>query len=147
MSARASAADGTLSRPAAALMCDIDFFKAVNDRHGHEFGDAALRSVAELLREFAAGRDAILGRQGGEEFVVLLFDAGLAEAAALARAIREACAARPIAWGGATASVTVSIGVAAAAAGTTTPPRLVSLADAALYDAKRGGRDRVALAA
>ena len=60
---------GGWGRPMAAVMCDLDHFKGVNDRFGHEFGDAALRWVANVLRSAAGERPIVLGRQGGEEFV------------------------------------------------------------------------------
>ena len=88
------AAAGTLEsrtapgRPAAALMCDLDSFKEINDRFGHEFGDAALRHVANILREAAGGGNTVLGRVGGEEFALLLTDIPKADALAFAENLR-----------------------------------------------------------
>lgn len=132
---------------AAALMCDLDHFKSINDRFGHEFGDEALRRIAARLRQALAPRPALLARQGGEEFVVLLPDARLDEAAALAEGVRAACAAEMIEFADLTANVTVSIGVAAGAERGAGMRALIGRADAALYQAKREGRNRVVLAA
>src|SRR5271166_4905189 len=68
VAAGALATPATLGRPAAALMCDLDHFKRINDRLGHEFGDAALRHVANVLREAAGQDNIVLARVGGEEF-------------------------------------------------------------------------------
>ena len=131
---------------AAALMCDIDFFKSINDQYGHECGDDVLRCVGERLRQILAPRRAVLARQGGEEFVVLLPNAGIDEAAAVAESIRAACAAERLDIDGAQANFTVSIGVAAEARSGVQVRPLIGRADAALYQAKRDGRNRVAIA-
>jgi diguanylate cyclase (GGDEF)-like protein len=95
------AAAGTLEsrtargRPAAALMCDLDSFKEINDRFGHEFGDAALRHVANILRDAARGGNTVLGRVGGEEFALLLTNIPKADALAFAENLRLNIAARP----------------------------------------------------
>jgi diguanylate cyclase (GGDEF)-like protein len=147
---RLQAEERVAGEPAAALMCDIDFFKKVNDQFGHEFGDAALRHVAEVLLA-AAGtsaadpRDVVLVRYGGEEFVALLFGFTRVEAVALAEHVRETCARRPVVWNGNTARITMSVGIAVAANFDGRFRPLVALADAALYRAKRDGRNRVAI--
>jgi len=132
--------------PAAALMCDLDHFKQVNDRFGHEFGDAALRHVANILRE-AAGRDNIvLGRVGGEEFALLLIDVQLADALAFAENLRVSIAERPVEWRGAKATITTSMGFAATPFSQGEVSPLLARADEALYRAKRRGRNRVVVA-
>ena len=124
----------------ATLMLDIDHFKRVNDTHGHATGDAVLREVAQLIR--AAVRDTdFVGRTGGEEFLVLLPDTSLEEALLVAEKIRTAIAAKPQPPVG---QVTISIGVAPAHPGDANQDTSVSAADAALYRAKEGGRNRVA---
>jgi len=150
-------------RPLSVLLVDIDHFKQVNDRHGHLFGDTVLVAVADALRAATRPWD-LVGRFGGEEFVVLLTDVDLPTAADVAERIRHQVAAircpldgPPTATatatggvdgggGGQAVAVTVSVGVAACG-----PPgglaAAVGAADAALYRAKAAGRDRVHLAA
>ncbi|MCQ4165440.1 GGDEF domain-containing protein [Tahibacter harae] len=127
----------------ALALVDIDHFKAINDRHGHEAGDLALQQVARLLQA-AAGSGDLAGRQGGEEFVVLLAAAGAAQALAAAGRLREAVRAQPLQLGAAPVAITVSIGVAVAQ-GEHSLDDLLRRADAALYQAKAAGRDRVEL--
>jgi diguanylate cyclase (GGDEF)-like protein len=124
----------------AVLLLDIDHFKAVNDTFTHQVGDEVLRRFSVLLRE--AFPDAAIGRWGGEEFAILLPGAD----AALARQRAEALRARVVAdtWStiAPTLAVTVSIGVAARD-GEAQYGKVVARADARLYEAKRGGRNRV----
>ncbi len=127
----------------AVLMLDIDWFKTVNDRYGHIFGDFALREIASVARAALGRRNAVLGRWGGEEFAILLPGGGIAEADELASAIRAACAAHLVERDGFAARITVSIGVAAAPAGRVELGTLLEWADAALFQAKRDGRNRV----
>jgi diguanylate cyclase (GGDEF)-like protein len=130
-------------RPAAALMLDIDFFKTINDSHGHEAGDAALIQLAAILRETAGRSGALVCRQGGEEFTMLLPGHPVEEARAIAEAVRQACEARPLADGRESLRFTISIGLAASAAWDGDVGALAAKADAALYKAKRSGRNRV----
>jgi diguanylate cyclase (GGDEF)-like protein len=129
--------------PVAALMLDIDWFKKINDRYGHHFGDVALREIAGVARAELGRRNAVLGRWGGEEFAVLLPGDDIARADELASAVRAACAAHLVERDGLAARITVSIGVAAAPAGRVELDTLLGWADAALFQAKRDGRDRV----
>ena len=146
VAAGALATPATLGCPAAALMCDLDHFKRINDRLGHDFGDAALRHVANVLRE-AAGQDNIaLARVGGEEFALLLTDVMRADAFVFAEKLRMSIAERPVEWAGAKATITMSIGFAATPSWQGQVSPLLARADAALYEAKRGGRNRVVLA-
>jgi diguanylate cyclase (GGDEF)-like protein len=128
-------------RPLSLVVLDIDFFKRVNDQHGHQAGDRVLVEVAErLLRQARSGE--LLARVGGEEFGWLLPDADAAGALAAAERARQAIASRHFAGVGA---LTISAGVAEL--GPDEPPgELYLRADRALYDAKRGGRDRGRLA-
>jgi diguanylate cyclase (GGDEF)-like protein len=130
----------------AALMCDIDMFKSVNDQYGHEFGDVALKAVAEVIQASVGARPAVLGRQGGEEFAILLPSANFAESAEIAEAVRAACAATRFGSGGVAIRITLSIGIAAQASWAIDPRTLLARADAALYQAKREGRNRVVAA-
>jgi diguanylate cyclase (GGDEF)-like protein len=134
---------GAWGRPMAVVMCDLDHFKGVNDRFGHEFGDAALRQVANVLRSAADEGRVVLGRQGGEEFVLLLTDLARADALAFAESLRRTIAARPVECDGNRATITMSFGVAAIPACQGQVFQLIAQADAALFMAKRSGRNCV----
>jgi diguanylate cyclase (GGDEF)-like protein/PAS domain S-box-containing protein len=122
-------------------MLDVDHFKRINDGLGHAAGDAALRSLVEVLREVVRSVD-VIGRLGGEEFVLLLPETDLGAAAATAERVRRTIAER-CAVGG--VQLTVSIGVAERRP-TESLSDLLKRADEGLYRAKAGGRDRVILA-
>jgi len=124
------------------LMLDLDFFKAINDRHGHLVGDQALSSVAQILRE-RSPPDAVIGRFGGEEFSMLLRDVSLAQAVAIAETLRAAIAAQPLSLRDVQLDVTLSIGVAACGSGEISSATLLAAADEQLYRAKQEGRNRV----
>lgn len=134
------------SRPLSLLMVDIDAFKAFNDHHGHQAGDSCLRQVAEALAAAASRPGDTVARYGGEEFVILLADTDLTGSLAVAERVRSAVEALAIPHGFSAAAevVTVSVGCA-----TLTPDAglasdvLITLADAAMYSAKREGRNRV----
>lgn len=128
-------------RPLSLLVCDIDHFKRVNDRFGHPAGDRVLRDVACMLRLAVRSRDAVI-RWGGEEFVIVLDSCPEARAAELAERIRGRVEAHRDAEVGA---LTLSMGLATLLGGETVQ-QLVGRADAALYDAKRGGRNRWSVA-
>ncbi len=132
--------------PMALMMLDIDHFKQVNDRHGHLAGDAVLRTVVGVLRERVRAQD-MLGRYGGEEFLVVLPDTTQEGAHQLALQLCEAVEAAPCQWRGVQIPVTVSIGVVGGRlAASDHWDLLVHAADSALYRAKQGGRNRVGLA-
>jgi diguanylate cyclase (GGDEF)-like protein len=133
----------TTGAPLALLLLDLDHFKQVNDGRGHAVGDQVLASVGAVLRTVLRGQD-FAGRNGGEEFAVLLPDTEIFAAIAIAERVRAAIA--EISLPGADVSVTTSIGVAGFPYHASTLDRLERLADAALYVAKRQGRDRVELA-
>lgn len=145
---RASELLSALSEGAQALtlvMFDVDHFKQVNDRHGHAAGDAVLVALASQASRCIRGGD-VLVRHGGEEFVLLLPGAGLAEGQEISERLRGQVERMTVeSPGGTKLSVTISIGLAAAPAYSL--PELLARADAALYEAKRGGRNRVCLAA
>ena len=128
----------------AVLALDIDHFKAYNDRYGHLQGDNALRRFAGTVRSALLHADDVLARQGGEEFAVLLPKATEAQARAVAARIRERLRAADIAHAGSPSGrVTASIGIATMPAGAPVAlGTLLTQADAALYRAKSGGRDR-----
>jgi len=125
------------------LMLDADHFKSINDRFGHAVGDLALKHLSALLRGHMREIDR-LARFGGEEFVVLLPGLALADALPVAERLRQAIAAAPLPHGDALMPLSVSIGIAEWGGARDDPSRLLVRADAALYQAKQGGRDRVA---
>ncbi len=137
--------------PLACLMIDVDHFKAVNDRYGHLVGDDVLRGVARRIGNEVRGSD-VAARYGGEEFVILLPATEAQAGGVLAERIRAVVADRPFELGGGREPlrVTVSIGVAhldpEAAGAADAGARLIASADAALYEAKAAGRNRVVLA-
>lgn len=121
-------------------MIDIDHFKQVNDRWGHPAGDAVIQRVAELVRLQLRGND-ILGRYGGEEFIVVLPNTSAEMATQVMERIRGACEALDLCE--IAGSITVSIGVAASDASSCDLDEAVARADGALYRAKNEGRNRV----
>jgi len=129
--------------PLALLLVDVDHFKQFNDRHGHVGGDCALRSVAACMREIVRPTD-LIARFGGEEFVVLLPGAELANAREVAERLRHAIATTRIEHfdGSVLSPVTVSIG-AAQMPEQGSPEAFLEQADRALYRAKGAGRNRV----
>jgi diguanylate cyclase (GGDEF)-like protein len=129
--------------PYALMMVDIDHFKAVNDGHGHQVGDQILCHVAGLLSARLRAQD-MVGRYGGEEFLVLLPNTAQQAAAELAETLRSAVAQCPCAREGCAITATVSIGVCGGQLhGTEDWERLLRCADQALYAAKAAGRNRV----
>ncbi len=133
----------TTQAPLALLLIDLDHFKQINDRRGHAVGDQVLANVGAVLRGTLRAQD-FAGRNGGEEFAVLLPDTDMTAALAIAERIRTTIA--EISLPGTDVSVTASIGVAGFPDHASTLDRLERLADAALYTAKRQGRNRVELA-
>ncbi len=131
-------------RPLAVLVMDLDFFKSINDTHGHAVGDAVLVGVSNTCREALRAMD-VFGRLGGEEFVVVLPETDASRAHASAERLRTRIAALEIPTDGAPVRVTASIGIAVGAdAATDVDARLTQLlsqADIALYAAKSAGRD------
>jgi diguanylate cyclase (GGDEF)-like protein len=125
------------------IMVDVDHFKLVNDNYGHPFGDFVLRRVAEILMQMCRGED-ICCRYGGEEFAVLCPNTAADGAAGLAERMREAIEAEIFECRNTVVRVSCSFGVAEVSG--RTDPTLVELADNALYQAKEGGRNRVAVA-
>lgn len=131
----------------ALLMIDIDHFKLLNDALGHQAGDERLRDVAEALQACAARATDIVARYGGEEFAAILPGASPAEALAVAEAMRAGVERLDLASPAPDGRVTVSIGAARLTEiESDAGERLVERADAALYDSKHGGRNRVTAA-
>ncbi|OGQ94543.1 MAG: diguanylate cyclase [Deltaproteobacteria bacterium RIFOXYD12_FULL_57_12] len=130
------------ARPFGVIMCDIDFFKKVNDTYGHQCGDQVLKYVAATIQKLIRDTD-YLARYGGEEFCCLLPEADLEAARKLAERLRQGVARGKTSCGDQEVEVTVSFGVAAVGPAIETPETLLALADQALYEAKRAGRNRV----
>jgi len=144
--ARPAAETRRAHRGGALLFIDLDNFKPINDRFGHEAGDAALIGVARLLRTTVRPTD-LVARIGGDEFAVWLQDADRASTTARATALCEAAASLPSAADCNDLPLRFSIGCAMHSTTTTeTPDELVARADAAMYASKRGGRNRWTLA-
>ncbi|MCY7354706.1 MAG: GGDEF domain-containing protein [Lysobacter sp.] len=133
------------SKDLSVLFVDLDHFKQVNDTHGHAAGDHCLRRTSAALREMIGAGD-LLGRYGGEEFIVLLPGATSDSARQLGERIRLAVESQHIEWNGTSLPITVSVGVATRSALEQTPTATIERADKALYAAKRSGRNRVCVA-
>lgn len=130
-------------RDMAVMLIDMDFFKSVNDNHGHDVGDAVLREFAERLKRNIRGVD-LACRFGGEEFVVLMPDTDYRQAQSVAERVRMAVAERAFETSEPQAlTVTCSVGVALNEHDLDTPEMILKRADVALYRAKREGRNRV----
>jgi len=138
------------AQPLALLMLDVDAFKAYNDSYGHAAGDETLRAVAAAIRTVVKRPTDLVARYGGEEFVVLAAHTAEQGAGQIAKTICDgvAAAALPHRASSVAPYVTVSIGVAVCVPSRASgPAALCAAADAALYEAKRQGRNRVVVAA
>ena len=122
------------------IMFDLDHFKSINDTYGHLAGDEVLRRVSDVLKETVRDTD-IAGRYGGEEFGVVVSDSDLKAAEGLAERIRKAIASLKIVYEGQMIPVTVSLGVAEYHKDIPSHEKLIGQADAALYRAKKSGRN------
>jgi diguanylate cyclase (GGDEF)-like protein len=132
-------------RPVSVLLLDLDHFKHVNDQHGHAVGDQALRRVAAQLRQGLRKSD-IAVRWGGEEFLVVLNNCAIDEAQQIAEKIRQRIAQESLEVDGSHIALTVSVGVSQFS-GNEPSEQAISRADAGLYLAKQGGRNRVCVLA
>ncbi len=132
------------SSPLSLLMLDIDFFKTVNDTHGHQVGDIALKSVADIAKSTLRDFD-ICARLGGEEFAVLLPETNKSQAYEVAERLRLAIenSKVPLPSGGLPLTMTISIGVSSMTSKDDNIDVLISKADKALYEAKKTGRNKV----
>ena len=130
-----------LRRSFTVLLADVDKFKQYNDTHGHLAGDTALVKIAEVFRRMTRAVDCV-ARYGGEEFVVMLIECPIATAPIVAERIRERIAETELGQG----KLTVSIGLAEYPDGGDSPEELIASADAAMYQAKNSGRNKVVVA-
>lgn len=124
------------------LIVDLDYFKQINDRHGHLAGDAALKQFAEKARVALRPGD-FIGRIGGEEFAILLPGSNLANARQVAERLRHAIEAQPFVLTDRSLDITISVGCAEAGADATSLQACLNIADQRMYEAKRKGRNRV----
>jgi diguanylate cyclase (GGDEF)-like protein len=129
-------------QPAAVIMCDLDGFKKINDRHGHPVGDLVLREIALRLQAGVRASDYV-GRYGGEEFLIILPDCSPAEARVRAEQLRRQVESAPVEVAGAAFAVTCSFGVSCSKNDGFDGEALVRQADQALYRAKGAGKNRV----
>jgi diguanylate cyclase (GGDEF)-like protein len=125
-------------------MVDIDHFKRINDTYGHPVGDEVIRTVARRLRDTVVEGD-VLGRYGGEEFAVVTTQATM-PAVELAERLHRAVSGSPVTTDAGLLPVTISVGLAGPGDGDRDLRQLMARADAALYQAKQTGRDRVCVA-
>jgi len=132
-------------RPLTTMMLDLDHFKQVNDSHGHAAGDAVIREVSARIAGRLREQD-LFGRYGGEEFSILLIEVGARRAALVANRLCRAIAETPVDTDAGPLDVTISIGISELAGTDTSLAQVLARADAALYDAKVGGRNRVEIA-
>jgi diguanylate cyclase len=130
--------------PACVAMLDLDWFKSINDRFGHLVGDQVLRRVVEVVRQCLRASD-VVGRYGGEEFVLLLQGADQLSGARLVERVRSAIASADWSELGQGLKVSVSCGIASVGPADTLDG-VLARADKALYEAKRGGRDQLRVA-
>jgi two-component system cell cycle response regulator len=134
----------TRNKPIAVLVVDIDYFKAINDGHGHDAGDDVLREFALRIRKAIRNID-LACRYGGEEFVIVMPETDMAVATIVAERLRRRIATEPfvIEQGARSLEVTISIGIAALSGTGDNAATILKRADQALYRAKRDGRNRV----
>jgi len=134
------------ARPVALIMADIDHFKRVNDTHGHHVGDEVLREFARRLFQGLRHREDWVARVGGEEFAIVLPEAGEAEAQTVASRLHQRVSEQPMATSRGPLEITASFGVCASIPprpGTGHGAKMAQLADGALYESKRNGRNRI----
>ena len=131
--------------PLSLVMVDIDHFKRVNDTFGHTEGDRVLREISSVLKSSVRRKDLVV-RYGGEEFILILPETNLEESYTIAERIRRAVETTPFKIGNIRLSLTISLGISNFPShGARSKEEMVEMADQALYDAKRGGRNRVCI--
>jgi diguanylate cyclase (GGDEF)-like protein len=130
------------ARPISFLLVDVDRFQVVNNRYGHRMGDEMLKDIAILIKHHVRTTD-VVSRYGGEEFALALYDSEQAAALEIAKRICRSVAQKRWSWVDANLSVTVSIGMASYPRKNNEQVNLIELAERALYQAKRLGRNRV----
>ncbi len=134
------------NRPLSMVMIDVDHFKLINDKHGHLVGDHVLKEVGKICSATLRDSD-VLGRIGGEEFILLLPDTPKANAEQVAERMRSRLASATIKHGEIELTITASFGVTSFTPDDGTPEEMIERADTAMYAAKNGGRNQVQTAA
>ena len=134
------------NRPLSMVMIDVDHFKLINDEHGHSVGDHVLKEVSNICGATLRDSD-VLGRIGGEEFILLLPDTPKENAEQVAERMRSRLASSAIRHGEIELTITASFGVASFTPDDGTPEEMIERADTAMYAAKNGGRNQVQSAA
>ncbi len=134
-----------MGSPLVLAMLDLDHFKDINDRHGHAAGDGVLKHVTDLCRKNLRQID-LIGRIGGEEFVIIMPGTAMSGGMIMAERLRQMIAATPLKWEGVPIAITASIGVAEYSPADLDVEQLLQRADTAMYQAKSAGRNRVAAA-
>ncbi|RKL66580.1 hypothetical protein CR203_14935 [Salipaludibacillus neizhouensis] len=138
-----------VSIPISLILLDIDFFKAFNDLYGHQAGDACLKQLGSFLRNITIGTEDLAARYGGEEFVMLLPDRSIDQAIDIANRIQETVRSARIPHNGSNINgeiLTLSIGISTKLVTPSSQPTdMITEADAALYEAKRSGRNQIKL--
>jgi diguanylate cyclase (GGDEF)-like protein len=142
--ATAALAAAAAHRPVSMALIDLDHFKSINDRYGHAVGDHVLREFAQLARKLLRSTDT-LGRWGGEEFLLILPDTTIDAAVATVHRMRAATAEMPQVEAARGLVVSFSAGIASRSGIAQSLDEVIACADAALYEAKRGGRNLVRL--
>ena len=132
------------SAPLCVALLDLDDFKQLNDRHGHPAGDCVLVHLVAVIRDTVRGND-LIGRYGGEEFLLVLPDSRIDESSAVMNRLKDTLDARPLHWDMQRLRVSFSAGIAERRAGEN-QDSLIARADKALYEAKRLGKNRVVVA-
>jgi diguanylate cyclase (GGDEF)-like protein len=130
----------TSYRPVCIAIFDLDHFKEINDTYGHLAGDRVIRTAVKLITQYSRQRD-LVGRYGGEEFVLCLPESSAQDALETAERVRQAFVANLVTYKGQSIAVTISAGIACRRAGESIE-QLLSRADRALYEAKHQGRNR-----
>jgi diguanylate cyclase (GGDEF)-like protein len=135
---------GRLNEPLSLILLDIDHFKPINDQYGHSFGDLVLQAVAALMKEAVRSYD-IIGRIGGEEFLIIAPGSAAEESASLAERLLHMIRQDKIGDGNHQVTVTVSAGVTMMKQEDETPAMMLKRADTAMYRAKHEGRNKVVM--
>lgn len=131
-------------RPLSLVILDIDFFKKVNDKYGHQCGDFILKSLSSIIAASIRNMD-ILARYGGEEFCCLLLETNLSSALGVAERFRKTISEYKFNFNNHSIRVTISLGISELKEGTDSPDVLLKEADDALYKAKKTGRNKVVI--
>ena len=132
--------------PLSLVIFDLDHFKKVNDTYGHIAGDHVLKDTCKVVKESGIRTEDMLGRFGGEEFMIVMPDAAIETASRVAERIRSSIESHAFEYGGTRIPVTASLGVVSWSPAYDVPDKMIEAADQLLYKSKQGGRNRVTVA-